>query len=93
MVVYILFSKKSDGYYIGQTEDLPLRLIQHLHKLLPVAYTKAADDWIVYYSLECSSRKQAVNIERHIKRMKSRRYIQNLVTYPELGEKLKMKYQ
>ncbi|MEY3084859.1 MAG: hypothetical protein RL037_1039, partial [Bacteroidota bacterium] len=32
------------------------------------------------------------NIEAHIKQMKSRKYIENLVRFPEISQKLKDKY-
>jgi len=35
---------------------------------------------------------QARMIETHIKRMKSRKYIENLMKYPAIAEKLKEKY-
>jgi len=92
MVVYILYSESLDQFYIGQTEDLNKRLDQHLNKLFTDGYTTKADDWSLYFYLECTSRRQAVNIERHIKRMKSRKFINDLKNYPELGERLKLKY-
>jgi hypothetical protein len=36
----------------------------------------------------CATFTQARRIENHIKRMKSRKYIMNLKTYPEMMEKL-----
>jgi putative endonuclease len=41
-------------------------------------YTYRADDWKLFYSLECGSKAQALAIEKHIKAMKSRTYILNL---------------
>jgi putative endonuclease len=55
-------------------------------------FTSKASDWIVYYTIRCSSYGQAVRIEKHIKRMKSRRYLQNLSRYPEMVLKLLDKY-
>jgi len=56
-------------------------------------YTAKADDWSIYYVIECESYPQAVRIEKHVKRMKSRVYFENLVKYPEISEKLKSKYR
>ncbi|MHC1777549.1 MAG: GIY-YIG nuclease family protein [Lentimicrobium sp.] len=70
--VYILYSKQIDRFYIGQSLNVNIRLVEHLMHSMPVSYTKRADDWIVFYQLECNSRKQAILIENHIKRMKSR---------------------
>jgi len=35
---------------------------------------------------------QAYKIERHIKKMKSKKFIENLVQFPEIIDKLKKKY-
>ena len=90
--VYILYSASRDSFYIGQSLDLENRLEEHVSHVKDIAFTKRADDWIVYYSLECISRHQAILTENHIKKMKSRQYLVNLKTYPEIGQKLLSKY-
>ena len=90
--VYVLYSPSIDSYYVGQTEDFVARFQSHKEKLFPLSFTKRADDWIVHLTIDCSSRKQAVNIESHIKRMKSRLYLENLKKYPEISQRLKTKY-
>ncbi len=42
--------------------------------------------------MEVPNARIAGAIENHIKRMKSRRYIENLIKYPEIGKKLLEKY-
>ena len=86
--IYILFSKKIDRFYIGQSLNVNSRLVEHLMHSMPVSYTKRADDWIVFFQLECNSRNQAILIENHIKGMKSRKYIRNLALFPNISEKL-----
>ncbi|HEY0744722.1 MAG TPA: GIY-YIG nuclease family protein [Chryseosolibacter sp.] len=93
MVVYILYSATIDAFYVGQTELLSSRLDQHLNHLFAQSFTKRATDWTVFLTIDCVSRVQAVNIENHIKKMKSRVYLQNLKRYPELVLKLKDRYQ
>ncbi|MBX2894005.1 MAG: GIY-YIG nuclease family protein [Cyclobacteriaceae bacterium] len=44
MTVYILYSSKADRYYVGQTEDLSVRLDQHNSKELPSSYSKIYQD-------------------------------------------------
>lgn len=56
-------------------------------------YTKITDDWEIYWTIECESIEIAGNIERHIKRMKSRRYLENLKIYSKIGQQLLQKYQ
>ena len=55
-------------------------------------FTSKANDWELFLLLPCDLVAQSMKIEKHIKRMKSRKYIQNLRTYPEIFEKLKLKY-
>jgi putative endonuclease len=43
--------------------------------------------------LESTSENQARLIEKHIKKMKSKTYIHNLVKYPEIAEKLLLKFR
>jgi len=92
-VVYILYSATKDTFYIGQTNDIENRLYQHLNHSGSDTFTRRADDWKVCFQLECSTREQAVLIEQHIKRMKSRKYYMNLNKYPEIGIKLLEMYR
>ncbi|MBU3927300.1 MAG: sugar nucleotide-binding protein, partial [Bacteroidetes bacterium] len=55
-------------------------------------FTANAKDWTLFLSIDCHSIEQAQRIEHHIKRMKSKKYIQNLLTYPEISIKLLLKY-
>lgn len=91
-IVYILYSQRVDSFYIGETEDMAERLRLHNTHEFKNSYTKQASDWELYYSISCTSRGQARKIEQHIKRMKSRKYYENLQKYPEIAEKLLSKY-
>ena len=91
--VYILFSKKLNRYYIGQTLDVEERLQQHNLGLYENASTKVANDWQLFWKLKCDSRKQAIQIESHIKRMRNQVYYMNLATYPEISERLLNQYK
>jgi len=89
--VYILYSKKSDKHYIGFTTISPEdRLARHLNKFYEEAttFTKKADDWVLIWHLERKTIKQGRSIEAHIKKMRSSKYIQNLIKYPEIAQKL-----
>lgn len=91
--VYILYSPSLDRYYTGSTALLPVeRLEQHNSDGLSTSFTKKGKPWDLVFSFSCSSRLQATRVERHIKRMKSRTYIGNLLQYPELRQKLVAKF-
>ncbi|MEY2869161.1 MAG: hypothetical protein RIR01_1641 [Bacteroidota bacterium] len=90
--VYIIYSSEKDTFYIGETSDMELRLQWHNSGLFKKAHTKIANDWILFHLIECTNIFQARKIERHIKNMKSKTYISNLKKYPEISEKLLLKY-
>ena len=75
--VYILYSISVNGYYIGITSNIENRISAHNNKIFIKGYTKKADDWELYYAIDCYSINQALKIEKHIKRMKSKEYICN----------------
>lgn len=90
--VYILYSQKIDHYYVGSCLDLKARMEEHLTGKMDFAFTKKSDDWIVYFELSNLEYQVSRKIELHIKKMKSRKYFENLVTYPEISQKLIEKY-
>ena len=85
---YILYSAKIDKYYVGSCLDLSKRLIEHNTKEHISSFTRRSDDWIVYFSISDLSYSQSRQIEAHVKRMKSRKYIENIKLYPSIIEKL-----
>jgi len=93
MYVYILYSKKIDKYYIGQTElNVLKRLEQHNTFYFKNSFTKSGIPWVLYFEIACNTRKQAIEIENHIKRMKSRKFMENLTKYPLISQKMLNKY-
>ena len=90
--VYILYSEKINQYYIGSCLDLQSRLITHLSKENTNAFTRKSEDWVVFFELNELEYEPARKIEQHLKRMKSRVYLNNLVKYPEISLKLIEKY-
>lgn len=90
--VYILYSEQINKFYTGSCIDLEQRLRQHLERKFIDSYTANADDWVLFFSIANLDYRQARNIENHIKKMKSRRYIANLKKYPEIAVSLTDKY-
>ncbi len=91
--VYIIYSDSLDKYYVGESIDAYERLIQHNLGLYQGAYTKAATDWVIKLLLECRDKQHAKKVENHIKQMKSRVYIKNLMKYEAMQQKLVQRYQ
>jgi putative endonuclease len=91
--VYILYSSDIDAFYVGYTVDLTSRLIQHNTGFYSGSFTSRAKDWQVYLEIPCETVGEAIFIERYIKKMKSRKYIEDLRKYPEIVDTIKAKYQ
>ncbi len=91
-IVYILHSNKLNRFYIGYSANFELRLKFHKDKIDKTKYTAKADDWEVFLTIECKSKQQALAIEKHIKAMKSKKYIINLIQYPEMKQKLLVRF-
>ncbi len=56
--VYILYSRKADRYYVGQSDNLEERLESHLSGIS--RYTAIADDWRLQYTEAFETRTNAV---------------------------------
>ena len=69
--LYILYSESSDSYYIGVTNDLDERLQRHNAGY--VKSTKSKRPWIRIYFKEYDSKTEAMNRERKLKNLKSRK--------------------
>jgi putative endonuclease len=91
--VYILYSTKLDRFYIGTTDDVPNRLLEHNNLHYKNAFTSRGVPWVLYLSIDELSSEKAYFIEQHIKKMKSKKYIENLKSYPEIIIKLKAQYK
>mgnify|MGYP003598430529 CR=1 FL=1 len=80
--VDVLYSISADGFYVGETADLQLRLSMHNDHLFKGAVTAKASDWSVLMSFRTDNRQQAIIVEKYIKSMKSRKFLQRLSSDP-----------
>lgn len=86
--VYVLFSKKLDRFYTGSCLDLSERLDEHLRGIYADSFTSKAPDWELFHRIDNLTYQQARLIELHIKKMKSKVYIENLKKYEEIKTRL-----
>ncbi|MBC8767369.1 GIY-YIG nuclease family protein [Arenibacter sp. BSSL-BM3] len=91
-VVYVLYSKRLQKYYVGETVDIVQRIHEHNMGIYQGSFTSQSNDWELYLSFEVETRVIARKIETHIKKMKSKVYIENLKKYPEMIIKLKREF-
>ena len=74
---YIIQSEADDSFYIGQTEDVHLRLNQHNNGLS--GYTSKKTPWKLVYFEEFTSRKEAISRERFLKKQRNRKFYETLI--------------
>jgi len=88
-ICYIIHSKSMNRYYVGHTSDFGERIKMHNDGHFGgKTYTSRAKDWEEFLLIPCLTVKLAVSLEMKIKRMKSRKYIENLKRYPDLIDKI-----
>jgi len=87
---YILYSETLNKYYVGACqESIEERILKHNTGFYGLkTFTSNASDWILYLKIETQDYAHAIRIERKIKSMKSRVYIENLKKYSELVDKV-----
>jgi putative endonuclease len=79
----ILKSKVKDRYYIGSTDNLERRLI--LHNEGNSISTKPFVPWEIVYFEEYDTKSEAIKREYQLKKMKSKKYIEWLITNHSSG--------
>ena len=89
--VYILQSKKTNGYYIGQTENVTIRLAQH-NAEDNSHFTFRDMPWVLKVVLECNNRNHAMKLEAFIKKQKSKVFIQKIISSTEVQQSLILKF-
>ena len=77
--VYILLSQKSGKYYIGHSEDVGRRLMEH-NNPNNSSYTSKHQPWELKASFEVGNKRgDAMKVEKYIKSQKSRKFTQQIV--------------
>ena len=90
--IYVLYSQRSNIYYVGQTADVEKRLILH-NSMDYVSYTSKHRPWELKMKLDVGlERSKAMKIERYIKKQKSKKYIEQLIASNELQQSLIEKF-
>lgn len=86
--LYIIYSDSADKYFVGESNDVPERIKLHnSHKNLKVL-TRAAHDWELKLVFSCSSKNEAILLEKSLRKKKSREFIEHAIENPNLLRKL-----
>ena len=82
--IYFIYSKSSDIYYVGYSNNYLNRIEQHNNSVRDT-FSKKHRPWILKAAFEVGiDRGTAIKIERFIKKQKSRKLIERIIA----GEKL-----
>ena len=76
-IVYILYSKSFDRYYVGYTNDLERRISEHNRK--KGKFTDAGIPWVIVHIESYCTKTEAMEREKYIKSKKSRNYLIDLI--------------
>ncbi|ANH84127.1 hypothetical protein A8C56_21495 [Niabella ginsenosidivorans] len=87
--VYIIYSTAYDKFYIGETLCPEQRLIQHNTGFYAAASTAFTSDWSIELILELNNRIEAIKVEQFIKSMKSKIFLQKLVSHEDFLSRFK----
>ncbi|WP_339693870.1 GIY-YIG nuclease family protein [uncultured Roseivirga sp.] len=90
--VYILFSPSIDKFYTGYSSNIEERVRFHNDINKNRIWTKRGQPWEKFLVIEGLTKSQALKIEKYIKRMKSKKYLQELPNNLSLVEELKAKF-
>ena len=90
--LYIIYSDCLQKYYVGESPDVEIRLSHHNNHYFKTNFTKSANDWKLSIKYECKNRGEALFLEKFIKKMKSRVFIEKIVSNPEILVDLLRKY-
>jgi len=69
--VYILYGKSAGLYYIGHTNDIQRRLVQH-NDIKAAGFTKRYQPWELISTEKFSTRAEAMQRERYLKSLKNK---------------------
>lgn len=77
--VYALYNHTSKKIYIGETEDIQRRVLEHNSKLGNHFTAKYDGEWEVIYQEQVSTRTQALVREKQLKSFRGREFLKQYI--------------
>ena len=91
--LYIIYSKSTDKYYVGETHSIEERMEKHKNHVYQNSFTKIANDWELVLVFDCGTREKALFLENFIKRLKSKVFIKKIISQTTILEDILTKHQ
>jgi len=82
--VYIIYSEKLDRYYVGTTDDVQKRILEHNSMKYAKSFTTKGIPWVLKLSYACEDSAIAYALEKFIKRMKSKLFLEKIICNPKI---------
>ena len=83
--VYIIHNSKYDKYYIGQTNNIERRIIEHNNKTESKYTSKYLGEWNLIYKEEFNNRREAIIREKFLKKQKNKNFYKKLSEFSSSG--------
>lgn len=77
--VYVLYNQENEKIYIGITQDLERRLQEHNEKRGNHFTARYSGKWILIFSEEVKTKKEALIREKQLKSYKGRQYVKTFI--------------
>ena len=82
--IYIIYSEKLNRFYVGTTDDVTRRIVQHNNAFYLTSFTAKGIPWVLKLCFECQSSEKAYLLERFIKKMKSKVFIEKIIANEDI---------
>ena len=89
--VYVIYSKKLNRYYVGTTDCINKRIQQHNADFYSNSFTSKGIPWILKLTYQTTS-ENAYKLERFIKSMKSKKFIEKIIQNPDILKDVEAKF-
>ena len=83
-LVYIIYSQKLYRHYVGTTDNVEQRHIEHNSILYQNSFTSRGIPWELKWKTDPLMSEVAYKLERFIKSMKSKKFIEKLIIQPQI---------
>jgi putative endonuclease len=78
--VYAIYNTKINKIYIGQTQNIEIRLKLHNTKTFDKSYTgRLGGNWVLIYSEKCPDRTSALIREKQLKSYRGRQFVKQYI--------------
>ena len=77
--IYIIYSEKLNRFYVGTTDNVVRRIDEHNNSVYSTSFTTKGVPWVLKLCFECQSSEKAYQLERYIKKMKSKIFIEKVI--------------